>query len=248
MNISIITVVYNNKKTILDAILSVHTQTYKNIEHIIVDGGSNDGTLEILKQNRNLFDILISEKDNGLYDAMNKGIKIAKGHIIGILNSDDLYNNSNIINEVMNNFIVDPSLDVIYGDIIYVKYDNINVKVRDWKSSVFDNNYFEKGKVPPHPSLFIKKSVYDNVGLFNLVFKIAADYEFMLRLFKMNTYKIKYLPLLIVKMRTGGISNKYTSNIFKQNIEIINAWKINNLKMPYYFFIYKFINKLKQYI
>ena len=214
MNISIITVVYNNKKTILDAILSVHTQTYKNIEHIIVDGGSNDGTLEILKQNRNLFDILISEKDNGLYDAMNKGIKIAKGHIIGILNSDDLYNNSNIINEVMNNFIVDPSLDVIYGDIIYVKYDNINVKVRDWKSSVFDNNYFEKGKVPPHPSLFIKKSVYDNVGLFNLVFKIAADYEFMLRLFKMNTYKIKYLPLLIVKMRTGGISNKYTSNIF----------------------------------
>ena len=113
---------------------------------------------------------------------------------------------------------------------------------------MFDNYYFEKGKVPPHPSLFLKKCIYDYIGLFNLDFKIAADYEFMLRLFKMNTFNIKYLPILTVKMRTGGISNKNFSNILKQNIEISNAWKVNNLKMPYYFFLYKLIYKLKQYI
>jgi glycosyltransferase len=248
MKISIITVVYNNKKTILDAIMSVHSQTYKNIEHIIIDGGSDDGTLEILKQNSNLFNILISEKDSGLYHAMNKGIKIAKGDIIGILNSDDLYFNSNIINEIMSNFILDSSLDLIYGDIIYVKHDNINIKVRDWKSGVLDNFYFEKGNVPPHPSLFIKKCIYDNIGLFNLDFKIAADYEFMLRLFKIHTFKYKYLPLLIVKMRSGGISNRNLSNILKQNFEIINAWKINNLKMPFYFFFFKFYIKIKQFV
>jgi len=247
MKISIITVVYNNSKTILDAIISVKNQTYLSIEHIIIDGGSTDGTLEILNENMHLFNVLISEKDNGLYDAMNKGINIANGEVIGILNSDDFYNNNEIISDVMSNFISDTNLDIIYGDIIYVKHTNINKLVRYWKSISFSMNNFNKGVIPPHPSLFIKKSIYNEIGLFNLKFKIAADYEFMLRLFKNNTYKSKYLPLLMVKMRTGGISNRNFTNLIKQNIEIINAWKINNLKMPYNFFIYKLYYKLKQY-
>jgi glycosyltransferase involved in cell wall biosynthesis len=247
MKISIITVVYNNSKTILDAIISVKNQTYLSIEHIIIDGGSTDGTLEILNENMHLFNVLISEKDNGLYDAMNKGINIANGEVIGILNSDDFYNNNEIISDVMSNFISDTNLDIIYGDIIYVKHTNINKLVRYWKSISFSMNNFKKGVIPPHPSLFIKKAIYNEIGLFNLKFKIAADYEFMLRLFKNNTYKSKYLPLLMVKMRTGGISNRNFTNLIKQNIEIINAWKINNFKMPYNFFIYKLHYKLKQY-
>jgi len=248
MKISIITVVYNNSKTILDAIISVKNQSYVSIEHIIIDGGSTDGTLEILNENMHLFNVLISEKDNGLYDAMNKGINIANGEVIGILNSDDLYNNNKIISDVMSNFISDTNLDIIYGDIIYVKHNNINKLVRYWKSISFSKHNFKKGDIPPHPSLFIKKSIYNEIGLFNLKFKIAADYEFMLRLFKKSTYKSKYLPLLMVKMRTGGISNRNSSNLIKQNIEIINAWKINNLKMPFTFFFFKFLTKIKQYI
>jgi glycosyltransferase len=248
MKISIITVVYNNSKTILDAIISVKNQSYVSIEHIIIDGGSTDGTLEILNENMHLFNVLISEKDNGLYDAMNKGINIANGEVIGILNSDDFYNNNEIISDVMSNFISDTNLDIIYGDIIYVKHTNINKLVRYWKSISFSMNNFKKGVIPPHPSLFIKRTDLEKIGLFNLKYKLAADYEFMLRCFKVANLKSLYLDKYFVKMQLGGQTNASFANILKGNKEILDAWKTNGFRLPILLIPYRIVNRLLQFV
>ena len=247
MKISIITAVYNNEKTILDSIQSIQNQSYKNIEHIIIDGGSTDNTLKIIKQNLDANSILLSEKDNGLYDAMNKGIKIATGNLIGILNSDDIYNDYNTIESIVNKFILDPDLKILYGDLVYVKENNTNDQVRYWKSKNITINYFENGYVPSHPTLFLTKDVYKVVGYFDLRFKLAADYEFILRLFKKHSFKYLYMPVLIVRMRLGGVTNKKHLNIIKQNIEIIKAWKVNNLHLPSLFIFRRLFIKFKQY-
>lgn len=247
MKISIITVVYNNEKTVLDSILSIQNQSYKNIEHIIIDGGSTDNTLKIIKQNLDANSILVSEKDNGLYDAMNKGIKIASGTLIGILNSDDIYNDCNTIELVVNEFLSDPDLKVLYGDLAYVKEDNINDQVRYWKSNNITHNYFENGYVPPHPTLFLIKDVYTAVGFFDLRFKLAADYEFIIRLFKKHSFKYLYIPTLLVRMRLGGVTNKKFLNILKQNIEILKAWKVNDLDIPFLFIFRRLFIKFKQF-
>ena len=189
--ISIITVVYNNSGTIANAIESVLSQNYTNVEYIIIDGNSNDGTLEIINKYASNISKIVSEKDNGIYDAMNKGLKLATGDVIGILNSDDLYANNSILNEVMTQFNNDPDLDILYGDLVYVKNDNVDKVVRNWISNPYYKNFFENGNVPPHPSLFVKKSVYEKAGLFDLNFKLAADYEFMLRIFKKHNFTKK---------------------------------------------------------
>ncbi len=248
MKISIITVVYNNIYTINDAILSVYNQSYENIEYIIIDGQSSDGTKEILKKQSDKYSILISEPDLGIYDAMNKGIRLASGDIIGILNSDDLYQNQSIISEIMQQFIQIPDLDILYGDLVYVKYDDTNKVIRNWESTSYYPKFFEYGNIPPHPSLFLKRRVYKEVGLFNLEFKLAADYEFMLRAFKIYNYKTKYINKVIVKMRLGGATNKSFSNILKQNLEILKAWKNNNLKPPLFLMPLKIIKRFIQFI
>lgn len=247
MKISIITVVYNNEKTILDSIQSIQNQSYKNIEHIIIDGGSTDNTLKIIKQNLDANSILISEKDNGLYDAMNKGIKIATGTLIGILNSDDIYNNCNTVELVVKEFISDPELKILYGDLVYVKEDNTNDQVRFWKSNNITYKYFENGYVPPHPTLFLTKDVYNAVGFFDLRFKLAADYEFIIRLFMKHSFKYLYIPIVLVRMRLGGVTNKRYLNILKQNIEILKAWKVNDLDISFLFIFRRLFIKLKQY-
>lgn len=248
MKLTIITVVYNNKITIEDAIISVINQTYfENVEYIIIDGCSSDGTLEILKKYKNKISVLISEKDNGIYDAMNKGLKLATGDVIGILNSDDLYTNNSILNEVMTQFINDHTLDILYGDLVYVKHDNINKIVRTWKSTPYYPNFFENGGVPPHPSLFVSARVYHEAGYFNLKYRLAADYEFMLRIFKTHSYKIKYLPLVLVKMRLGGATNNSLKNIYKGNVEILNSWKENGYKIPLLLFAKRIFKRLIQF-
>lgn len=248
MKISIITVVYNNEKTIKDALNSVLGQTYKDIEYIIVDGKSNDKTVSIIKEYENKLGCFISEEDFGIYDAMNKGIKAATGDVIGILNSDDLYQDTNVIETVMNQFNQNPSIDVVYGDLVYVKSDNVNKVVRNWKSNSYYNSFFDNGNVPPHPSLFVKKSVYEKAGLFNLDFKLAADYEFMLRIFKKHNFNSKYINRVIVKMRLGGATNQNFSNIKKQNIEILKAWNNNELKAPFLLMPLRIIKRLIQFI
>lgn len=248
MKISIITVVYNNEKTIKDAIESVLSQTYKNIEYVIIDGMSKDNTVSIIKKYEDKLGYFISEKDAGIYDAMNKGIIAATGDVIGILNSDDLYQDTTVINSVMTQFNQNPSLDIVFGDLLYVKSNNVNKIVRNWKSKSYNNNFFENGNVPPHPSLFVKKKVYNEAGLFNLDLKLAADYEFMLRIFKKHNFKSNYINKVIVKMRLGGATNKSFSNIKKQNKEILQAWKNNNLKAPLFLMPLRIIKRLAQFI
>lgn len=248
MKITIITVVFNNCKTINTAIESVLNQTYNDIEYIIIDGGSTDGTIEIIEKYRNKISFLVSEKDKGIYDAMNKGIMLATGDIIGILNSDDLYNNNSILEIINNEFEKDENLEILYGDLVYVDKNCISKIIRKWISCEYFDEFFEQGNVPPHPSLFLKRSVYNRVGLFNLKYKLAADYEFMLRIFKNYSFNIRYINQVLVRMRLGGATNKNFKNIYLGNKEILCAWKQNFLKPPILFIPKKIIKRLIQYI
>jgi glycosyltransferase involved in cell wall biosynthesis len=248
LKVSIITVVYNNRHTISEAIDSVLSQTYNNIEYIIIDGDSNDGTTDIIDSYKDKISIVISETDNGIYDAMNKGINLATGDIIGILNSDDIYYSNDVIDNIIKDFIIDPDLDIVYGNIVYVdKFDTSRI-VRKWVSCNYYNNFFEDAHVPPHPSLFLKKTIYSEAGLFNLNYKLAADYEFMLRIFKKFNYKSKYLNNFFVKMRLGGATNKNFKNIYKGNLEIMQSWKENLIKMPLMLIPKRVLKRLLQFI
>jgi len=231
--ISILTVVYNNKSTIASAIESVLSQTYSNIEYIIIDGKSTDGTFDIIHEYGSKISHIVSEKDNGIYDAMNKGLKLATGDVIGILNSDDLYANNSILNEIMLHFNANHELDILYGDLVYVKHDNISKIIRYWKSKPYYKNFFENGGVPPHPSLFLSSRVYHDAGLYNLKYHLASDYEFMLRIFKNYNFKIQYLPLVFVYMRLGGATNSSLKNIYRGNREILDSWKENGYSIPF---------------
>lgn len=246
MKISIITATYNSSKTIRDTLESVKSQSYPGIEHIIVDGLSNDDTLEIVKEYKHVSKI-ISEKDKGIYDAMNKGIKTTTGEIIGILNSDDIYTNSEVINKVMQAF-EDASIDAVYGDLKYVQQNDLNKTTRTWRTGTFSKNKFYYGWMPPHPTFFVRKKVYDKVGLFNTGLRSSADYEFMLRVLLKFEHKVKYIPEVLVKMRTGGMSNATLKNRVRANQEDRKAWELNGLK-PYFFTIpLKPIRKIFQFI
>jgi glycosyltransferase involved in cell wall biosynthesis len=248
MKISIITVVYNNEKTIKDAMQSVLGQTYKNIEYVIIDGKSKDNTVELINDYKENLGYFISENDYGLYDAMNKGIRASTGDVIGILNSDDLYQDSGVIAAVMEQFNNDPKLDILYGNMVYVKRDDTNRVVRNWKSKTYYNRFFENANVPPHPALFVRSKVYKEAGLFDLDYKIAADYEFMLRIFKNHKFNSKYFNRLMVRMRLGGASNASLSSVIKQNKEVLNAWKKNNLKSPFFLMPLRVLKKLTQFL
>lgn len=247
MKISIITATYNSDKTIIDCLKSVFSQTYKNFELIIIDGKSSDCTLNYISSYSSLVRIY-SEKDEGIYDAMNKGISLATGDIIAILNSDDLYYSNDVLENVVSEFENDENLDIVYGNLVYVDQVNTNKIKRKWVSKDFYNNFFEEGNVPPHPSLFLKRGVYEKSGNFNLEFKLAADYEFMLRIFKKHNFNSKYINKCFVRMRLGGATNKSILNIFKQNVEIFKAWKENNLIIPNLLFPRRIFLRIKQFL
>jgi len=227
MKISIITAVYNNKKTIKDAIESVINQTHNNIEYIIIDGGSDDGTVDIVKSYGEKIDKFISEKDGGIYDALNKGLKIATGDAIGFMHSDDIYVDNTIIKKISKEF-KNYNLDGIYGNLVYINKNNTSKTVRYWKSEKFDKRLLKKGWMPPHPTLFLKKKIYDKYGNFDTTFRIAADYDFILRIFQKNL-NIKYLPTVFYKMRMGGASNQSIKNIILKSKEDLKALKKNNI-------------------
>jgi len=250
MKISIITVCYNSEKYIRSAIESVLNQTYSDIEYIVVDGLSKDSTMGVVKSYEPLFDgrmKWVSEKDSGIYDAMNKGIAIATGDVVGILNSDDIYTYSGVIENVVRCFQKE-NLDALYSDLLYVSANNTDKIVRYWKSGYYKKNAFLWGWMPPHPTLFVKKDVYKKYGCFNTKFASAADYEFMLRIIHKEQVSLVYLPEISVKMRDGGESNQNLKNRIRGNKEDYEAWKINGLH-PYWFTRYlKPMRKLLQYI
>jgi glycosyltransferase involved in cell wall biosynthesis len=246
MKISLITATYNSSKTIRDTLDSVGKQDYLDIEHIIVDGRSTDETLSIINQYAYVSKIL-SEKDHGIYDAMNKGIALATGEIIGIINSDDFYTNSRIISTVMKEF-EDPAVDAVYGDLQYVHSSDPNKIIRTWHSGPFAKNKFYYGWMPPHPTLFVRKKIYEQFGTFNIRLKTSADYEFMLRILFRHEHKVNYIPQVLVKMRTGGASNATLKHRVKANKEDREAWRLNNIK-PYFFTIpLKPLRKIFQYL
>lgn len=245
MKVSIITPSFNSDKTIEETINSVLSQTYKNIEYIIIDGGSKDKTLEIIDKYKDKIAKIISEPDKGIYDAMNKGIKLATGEIIGILNSDDLYFDEYVIENIVMVFQKN-NIDCLWGDLVYFKYDK-NKFTRIWRAGEYKLGIFKTGWIPPHPTFFIKKEIYEKYGNFRLDFPVAADYELMFRF--LEKYKIKgyYLPKFLVKMRVGGNSNKL-KNIIKGNLECIKAWEINGFKMPFYVPFLRILRRIFQII
>ncbi|MBS1659728.1 MAG: glycosyltransferase [Bacteroidetes bacterium] len=246
MKISIITATYNSSATVKDTLTCIRDQQYKDIEHIIVDGASKDDTLDIVRTFPHVA-LCVSEKDRGIYDAMNKGIGMATGEVIGILNSDDVYIDNAVLAEVAAAF-EDPSVMTVYADLQYVYADDLNRVQRTWKSGKFKKRNFYYGWMPPHPTFFVRREVYGKSGLFNLELRSAADYELMLRILLKLDMPAYYLPRVIVKMRAGGMSNASLSNRLRANKEDRLAWKLNNVR-PYFFTLYlKPLRKIYQFI
>ena len=233
MKISIITVCYNSEETILSTLNSVISQTYEDIEHILVDGGSIDRTLDILKDYNFKNKIIISEPDEGIYDAMNKGIKLAKGEVITILNSDDIYQSPSIISNVMEDVKNNSDKDIFLGDVVFFNKNNFNKIFRYYSAKNFKSNSLLEGIMPPHPSSFIKKKIYDKYGLYNVSLSIAADFEMFLRLLIVNKLKFFYTNKVIVRMRSGGKSGKNLKTYFTSTKEIVHAFALNNIKTKY---------------
>lgn len=232
MTISIITATYNSAATVRDTLVSIASQKHVPVEHIIIDGLSKDNTLTIVKEFPHIAKV-VSEKDKGIYDAMNKGVQLATGDVIGILNSDDFYTNSDILSKVAAAF-EDETVEAVYGDLQYVKATNVQLVTRTWKSGIYKKDYLYYGWMPPHPTFFVRRHVYEKYGLFNTTLRSAADYELMLRVLLKYNATVKYIPEVLVKMRAGGMSNASLKNRFKANKEDAMAWKLNNLK-PYFF-------------
>jgi glycosyltransferase involved in cell wall biosynthesis len=248
LKISIITATYNSAKTIESTIQSVLSQTYPNIEHIIIDGASKDSTQEIAQnfQNHHPSIRYISELDKGIYDALNKGVQLASGHIIGFLHSDDFFESERVVEEIINSF-QSKNYDGVYGDLRYVSSENTTKVFRYWKSRDFDSGLIKNGWMPAHPTLFLKKEVYKKHGLFDLNFKIAADYDFMLRILKDESLAFSYLPLVITNMRVGGASNSFGNLVLKMK-EDWKALRKNKIPFRTKTLFLKNVSKIKQFV
>ncbi len=245
MLVSIITATYNSALTLRDCLQSVAKQSYASIEHIIIDGASKDATLDIVNAFPHIAQVH-SEKDQGIYDAMNKGIAHATGDIIGILNSDDFYVDEQVIQDIVTVF-ENSNCDVVYADLQYVDRERTDKIIRTWKSGTMQQHSFLYGWMPPHPTVFVRRKVYEQYGAFNLSLKSAADYEFMLRILYKEKCRVAYLPKTIVKMRDGGQSNQSIKHRIFANREDKKAWALNGLQ-PYFFtLLLKPARKLIQY-
>jgi glycosyltransferase involved in cell wall biosynthesis len=247
VKVSIITVVYNGEKTIRETIESVLSQEYSAVEYIIVDGNSTDSTKDIIQSYGSRITTFVSEPDAGIYDAMNKGIRLASGEVVGILNADDIFDSPKIIGEVVAKF-KETGADAVYGDLLYVAADNLNQVKRNWKAGQFGPSSFLWGWMPPHPTFFIRREWYDNFGMFRLDLGSSADYELMLRMVQKHHAKLAYIQRVIVRMRVGGVSNVTFKNRVMANRNDKKAWKVNQLR-PYPFTtLCKPIRKILQFI
>lgn len=249
MNISIITVVYNCVSVINDCLSSVSGQSYPDIEHIVIDGASADGTLDVLQAHLRQLAVLVSEPDAGIYDAMNKGIVCATGDIIGFLNSDDFYAHDRVLEDVAQHFADDPMLDACYSDLMYVKQFDTSRTVRYWQSNGFVSGAFLRGWCPPHPTFFVRRSIYEQFGGFDLSYRFAADSELMMRFFEVHKIRVKHVPDVWVKMRMGGTTNKNWRNVWIQNQEVLRALRSHGLSAnPLVFFAHKLWSRGLQFV
>jgi glycosyltransferase involved in cell wall biosynthesis len=249
MKISIITATYNSSKTLETCMNSVLNQKYGNIEYVIIDGNSNDGTVELIKKkaitHKNI--VWSSEIDNGIYDALNKGIDKATGDVVGFVHSDDFLANDTIISKIANVF-ESKKVDGVYGNLHYVKFNNVDSVVRNWISKPFKKTLLIRGWMPAHPTLFLKKDIYKHSGRFDLDYRIAADYDFILRIFKSSDYNFYHLKETIIKMRVGGASNRSLKNLILKTREDYRAAKTNNVGFPLITVGLKNISKIPQWL
>lgn len=249
MKISIITVVLNGAATIernLDSIADQRT-CHIEIEHILIDGGSTDGTLELIQQRRNQIEVLISEPDNGLYDAMNKGIRLARGDIIGILNADDYYANSQVLNEVSQIF-QSQDVDAVFGDLEYFNQRSQITPTRLYRSAHFKPEKLSRGLMPAHPTLFLRKSVYDRFGLFKPEYKIAGDFDFIARIFKDGALKYEYVPRILTRMQSGGVSTRGIKSTILLNKEILRSCQENQIPTNFFKLLLRYPRKFLEYV
>ncbi|MDO3434011.1 glycosyltransferase family 2 protein [Rhizobium sp. CBN3] len=246
--ISLITVCWNAERTIADTLRSIDTQTYRDFEHIIIDGGSQDSTLAIIASapadNRRV----VSERDGGIYEAMNKGIGLASGDIIGFLNADDTFESNDSL-ETVAAALDDEAYDGCYGDLVYVSNRLIDRKIRYWKSRAFKPGFFARGWCPPHPTFYVRRYIYERFGRFDLRYRLAADVELMMRFLEVARIRTIYIPEVLVRMRLGGATNKNVQNISRQNKEVLRALADHGLKVSTsMFWAFKIVNRLGQFL
>ena len=240
--ISIITICYNSEKTISKTLKSLKSQTFKDFEHIVIDGGSIDRTINIIKK-ENISDKIISEKDKGIYDAFNKGILNSTGEIIGFLNSDDVFNDVDTLEKIVKSF--GNKNDCVFGDIIYT--DTENKVIRIWKGSPFVKGAFKKGWMPAHPTFYCKRKIYEKFGVYDDSYKIAGDFELMMRFLEKKKIYSKYVPAILVNMKIGGVSNRSIKSKIKILIEEFKAFKQNKINVNKIFYILMKAKKLREF-
>ena len=246
MKVSIITAPMNSEKYLSDCIESVRRQNYKNIEHIVIDGKSSDGTLEIIEKNSDHISYWISETDRGMYDAINKGIQMATGDIIGILNSDDMFASADAVRSIVDCF-ENNNVDSVYGDLVYVDPKNTQKIIRYWKGISYKRSRFRYGWMPAHPTFYIRRDLIQQYGLYENHYYTAADYEFMARYLYLNKVSSLYLDAMLVKMRSGGLSNVTFKSRFRANRRDYLAMKKNRIPFSFIVSILKPLQKIPQY-
>jgi glycosyltransferase len=243
MKVSLITACFNSEASIGRCLNSLNKQSYTDYEHIVIDGASDDRTLEIVRE-LSPKSQLISEPDKGIYDAINKGIDLARGEVIGLLHSDDFYAGTDILEKIMTVFRETDS-DIVYGDLEYIGPSG--KMIRNWKSNPFEYRMIGKGWMPPHPTMYIMKDVYDSLGNYNTDYQISADYEFILRVLRSHKFKLSYLPYTFIKMQTGGISNRSFSKIILKSREDLRALKSHGIPCPFCTLTRKNLSKFPQF-
>lgn len=246
MKFSIVTAVFNRADTIADALASVQAQSYGPVEHLIQDGGSTDGTLDVIRASDTENTQLVSEPDSGIYDAINKGVSRASGDVVGLMHSDDFFAHDRVLERIADIF-QDRDIDGVYGDLDYVSADNTGKVIRHWRSGPYRRDLLRRGWMPPHPTLYLRREVFETWGLYDPDFRIAADYDAMLRYLWTGRVRLAYLPEVLVKMRVGGASNRSLSHILRKSREDYRALRRNGVGGAGVLFA-KNASKLKQFV
>lgn len=246
MKITVVTVCFNAAATITDTLESVARQTHSDVEHIIVDGASSDGTMDIIWRYEGHLAKVVSEPDYGIYDAMNKGLALASGDIVTFLNADDIYASDRILEHVAR-YMADPVLDACYANLIYVSREHSNRVIRYWKSRPYVSGLCLTGWMPAHPTFFIRKDILDRYGGFDISFRLQSDFDLMVRLFELHHIRTRHIPELWVRMRAGGASNQSLSNVWQGNLEAFRSCRKHGFAVSPWFIVRKIASRVPQY-